>query len=124
MTYIMCEHGVNWQEARDPFASNKDPTMKTTLASALSCAALTLALPGARRQEGHMPRIPHRIPLIAVVALGLAGPATALEIQQVTEGVWALVGEMGQRNPDNLGNNATFGVVETPDGVVLIVPFG
>ncbi len=59
-----------------------------------------------------------------VIALTFASPVLALEIQTVTEGVYALVGETGQRNPDNLGNNATFGVVVTTDGVVLIDPGG
>jgi len=58
------------------------------------------------------------------LAITLARPALALETQVVTEGIYALVGETGQRNPDNLGNNATFGVVVTPDGVVLVDPGG
>ena len=48
----------------------------------------------------------------------------ALEVQKVTDGVWALVGEKQQRSPQNLANNATFGVVVTDDGVVLIDPGG
>ena len=43
-----------------------------------------------------------------------------LNLQQVTEDVYAIVGELGNRTPDNLGNNATFGFVVTGDGVVLI----
>ncbi len=58
------------------------------------------------------------------IALGIANPATALEVQQVTGDIWALVGETGQRNPGNLGNNATFGVVVTGEGVVLVDPGG
>ena len=50
--------------------------------------------------------------------------ANALEIQKVTDNVYALVGELAQRSPTNLGNNATFGVVITDDGVVLIDPGG
>lgn len=51
-----------------------------------------------------------------------AAPALAggLEVQPVAENVWALVGPMTQRDAENLGNNATFGVVETAGGVVLI----
>ncbi len=62
----------------------------------------------------------------AAAALLFAGAASAaeLEIQPVTDGVWALVGEMAQRSPENLADNATFGVVETPDGVLLIDPGG
>jgi glyoxylase-like metal-dependent hydrolase (beta-lactamase superfamily II) len=46
--------------------------------------------------------------------------AFALEVMPVAENVWAVVGDLGQRSPANLGNNATFGVVLTADGVVLI----
>lgn len=46
--------------------------------------------------------------------------ASALDIVPVGPGAWAIVGETGQRSPANLGNNATFGVVLTADGVVLI----
>ncbi|MDF1717980.1 MAG: MBL fold metallo-hydrolase [Antarcticimicrobium sp.] len=61
----------------------------------------------------------------AVLALA-AAPALAdvLDIQPVAPNVWALVGPMQQRDAENLGNNATFGVVETADGVVLIDPGG
>ena len=50
--------------------------------------------------------------------------AAALEVQRVTGGVWAIVGEMDQRSPENLANNATFGLVETEQGAVLIDPGG
>jgi len=43
-----------------------------------------------------------------------------LELQQVTEDIYAIVGELGNRTTDNLGNNATFGLVVTGDGAVLI----
>jgi glyoxylase-like metal-dependent hydrolase (beta-lactamase superfamily II) len=46
--------------------------------------------------------------------------AASLEIEKVTDGIYALVGELGQRSPTNLGNNATFGVIVTDQGVVLI----
>ncbi|MEL6419312.1 MAG: hypothetical protein AAFQ55_11885, partial [Pseudomonadota bacterium] len=61
-----------------------------------------------------------------IIAAALIGPGLAvaqgLEVQPVTEGVWAIVGEKEQRSPENLGNNATFGVVMTGDGAVLIDP--
>jgi glyoxylase-like metal-dependent hydrolase (beta-lactamase superfamily II) len=50
--------------------------------------------------------------------------AGTLEIQPVTKGVWAFVGEKQQRNPKNLANNATFGLVITDAGAVLIDPGG
>lgn len=63
-----------------------------------------------------------------IIAAALIGPGLAvaqgLEVQPVTEGVWAIVGEKEQRSPENLGNNATFGVVVTGDGAVLIDPSG
>ena len=63
-----------------------------------------------------------------VVAAVLTTPtfavAQSLEIQSVTEGVWAIVGEMEQRSPENLANNATFGLVVTEAGAVLIDPGG
>jgi len=43
-----------------------------------------------------------------------------LALQQVTEDVYAIVGELGNRSKDNLGNNATFGLVVTGEGAVLI----
>ncbi|MGO4908919.1 MBL fold metallo-hydrolase [Pseudorhodobacter sp. W20_MBD10_FR17] len=50
----------------------------------------------------------------------VAAVAAGLEVQPVTDGVWALVGEKEQRSADNLANNATFGVVVTNAGVVLV----
>lgn len=46
----------------------------------------------------------------------------ALEFEsiKVAKNVYALVGPITNRTPENLGNNATFGVVVTKDGVVLI----
>ncbi|MGD8617366.1 MAG: MBL fold metallo-hydrolase [Gammaproteobacteria bacterium] len=43
-----------------------------------------------------------------------------LEVQKVADNVFALVGPLGDRSPENLSNNATYGVVVTPEGVVLI----
>ncbi len=53
-----------------------------------------------------------------------AGAATPLEVQQISDNVYALVGEMEQRSDANLANNATFGVVVTEAGVVLVDPGG
>lgn len=49
-----------------------------------------------------------------------AHAAEELEVQKVADGIYALVGDLGQRSPANLGNNATFGAVVTAEGVVLI----
>jgi glyoxylase-like metal-dependent hydrolase (beta-lactamase superfamily II) len=63
-----------------------------------------------------------------IIAATLAVPACAtaktLEVQLVTEGVWAIVGEKEQRSPENLANNATFGLIVTDEGAVLIDPGG
>lgn len=64
------------------------------------------------------------LPLIA--AASLAAPATAdiLNVMQVEENVYAIVGPLAQRSPENLGNNATFGLVVTGAGVILMDPGG
>tara|TARA_R110002020_G_scaffold34066_22_gene103683 strand:+ start:11148 stop:12059 length:912 start_codon:yes stop_codon:yes gene_type:complete len=59
--------------------------------------------------------------LMTVPTLALA---QTLEIQPVTDNVWAIVGETEQRSPANLANNATFGLVVTDEGAVLIDPGG
>jgi len=53
---------------------------------------------------------------IATMALA----ETPLEIQRVADNVYAIVGELDQRTPDNYANNATFGLVVTEEGVLLI----
>lgn len=55
---------------------------------------------------------------------GTPALAAPLQVQKVTEDVYALVGDIGQRSPENFGNNATFGVIITGDGVVLVDPGG
>ncbi len=46
--------------------------------------------------------------------------AAKLKIEKVNAQVYALVGDLTQRNKQNLGNNATFGFVVTGEGVVLM----
>lgn len=60
----------------------------------------------------------------ALVLAPAAAPAAELLVQDVAPGVWAIEGPSVQRDPDNLGNNATFGLIETTDGAVLIDPGG
>ncbi len=57
---------------------------------------------------------------VVVAAVLAASPVVALDVVPVAEGVYALVGDLSQRSAENLGNNATFGVVVTDEGVVLI----
>ncbi|AXS40115.1 MBL fold metallo-hydrolase [Breoghania sp. L-A4] len=49
-----------------------------------------------------------------------ADPVAGLTPVAVAPGIHALVGPLGQRDADNLGNNATFGVIETDAGAVVI----
>jgi glyoxylase-like metal-dependent hydrolase (beta-lactamase superfamily II) len=68
--------------------------------------------------------------LLRLLVLALASTTTLntqaddvsgiLEIQKVADNVFALVGPLGDRSPENLSNNATYGVVITSAGVVLI----
>jgi len=58
--------------------------------------------------------------LVLIAALAGATPVVALDVVPVADGVYALVGALSQRSAENLGNNATFGVVVTSEGVVLI----
>ena len=51
---------------------------------------------------------------------GSVWASAKMELQQLTDNVYAIVGELGNRSPGNLGNNATFGFVVTAAGVVLI----
>jgi glyoxylase-like metal-dependent hydrolase (beta-lactamase superfamily II) len=64
-----------------------------------------------------------RMLLMAVLGLQ-AAMAVALELVPVSERVYAIVGETAQRSPENLGNNATFGLVETDEGLILVDPGG
>jgi len=56
--------------------------------------------------------------------VGVSAGAADLKVQQVTDGIYALVGPHEQRNATNFANNATFGVVVTDEGVLLVDPGG
>lgn len=56
--------------------------------------------------------------------LPLPALAEVLQVQPVTENVWAIVGPKEQRDSVNLANNATFGLVVTDEGAVLMDPGG
>lgn len=62
--------------------------------------------------------------LAAVILLPLAARAEGLAVQAVAPGIWAIEGPAEQRNAVNLGNNATFGLIETTAGAVLVDPGG
>jgi glyoxylase-like metal-dependent hydrolase (beta-lactamase superfamily II) len=57
--------------------------------------------------------------LFTSLALG-ADQDSGLRLQPISERIYAIVGPFGNRSPENLGNNATFGFVVTDAGVVLI----
>ncbi|GMR08610.1 MAG: MBL fold metallo-hydrolase [Gammaproteobacteria bacterium] len=60
--------------------------------------------------------------LLGMVSFAHSEPAPSIEIQKVTEDVYALVGQRGPMSRWNMGTNATFGVIVTGAGVVLIDP--
>jgi len=64
--------------------------------------------------------------LVAAACVGVPSVVLAdvLEVQPITEDVWAIVGPLEQRSEVNLANNATFGLVVTPEGAVLMDPGG
>lgn len=62
--------------------------------------------------------------LINGVVLSDSAARTVLETERLAGNVYALIGPMINRNPENLGNNANFGVIVTDVGVVLIDPGG
>ena len=57
--------------------------------------------------------------LLANIALA-ADQDAGLRLQPINDRIHAIVGPFGNRSPENLGNNATFGFVITDAGVVLI----
>lgn len=65
-------------------------------------------------------------PAIALICMmpPVQALADVLTVQPVTQDIWALVGPKEQRDADNLANNATFGLIVTPAGAVLVDPGG
>jgi glyoxylase-like metal-dependent hydrolase (beta-lactamase superfamily II) len=60
----------------------------------------------------------------ALLVLPTVALPDVLKVQPVTDDVWAIVGPLEQRSEVNLANNATFGLVVTPEGAVLMDPGG
>jgi glyoxylase-like metal-dependent hydrolase (beta-lactamase superfamily II) len=58
--------------------------------------------------------------LVAGLALLSCLKASAFETLRVTDNVYALVGDLGQRSAANLGHNMTSGFIVADDGVVVI----
>lgn len=61
---------------------------------------------------------------LMVVSLPTITWSDVLSVQAVAPGIWAVQGPAAQRDPKNLGNNATFGLIETSEGAVLVDPGG
>lgn len=55
--------------------------------------------------------------------LGVSHGAS-LQLQKIDDDVYAIIGPLGNRSPENHGNNANFGFVVTDEGVALIDPGG
>jgi len=62
--------------------------------------------------------------LIVLLISGQAGALEPLKVEPLSEQVYAIIGPFGNRSPENLGNNATFGFIVTDEGVILIDPGG
>ena len=65
--------------------------------------------------------------LIFTCLLGLTtnvNAADVLTLQKLAENTYAIIGPLGNRDKDNLGNNANFGFIVTNEGVLLIDPGG
>jgi len=73
------------------------------------------------KDSARVARLVSAIALLACAGLSQAG---ALDLQNIEDGVYAVIGPTVNRSPENLGNNATFGFVVTDEGVVLIDPGG
>lgn len=60
---------------------------------------------------------------VGLVGTSLGAQADAvLKTERLADNIYALVGPTTNRDPQNLGNNANFGVIVTDEGVVLIDP--
>jgi len=53
-------------------------------------------------------------------SLGLPANADTLKTVKLADNVYALVGPLGNRDKENLGNNCNFGIIVTRDGVILV----
>lgn len=62
--------------------------------------------------------------LVSIFCAISAHSAAALETVKVTDGIYAIVGEKAQRSEKNRANNATFGLIVTGKGAVLVDPGG
>jgi glyoxylase-like metal-dependent hydrolase (beta-lactamase superfamily II) len=61
---------------------------------------------------------------IVLLIASWSWPTFALETVKVTDNIYAFVGEKQQRSATNLANNATFGLIVTDEGAILVDPGG
>lgn len=71
-----------------------------------------------------MPSLLRTVFALFLMSLPAITFADFLSVHSVAPGIWAVEGPATQRNPENLGNNATFGLIETSEGAVLVDPGG
>jgi glyoxylase-like metal-dependent hydrolase (beta-lactamase superfamily II) len=62
--------------------------------------------------------------LLLLLAVMTGTAQAELRLQPIADDVYAIIGPLGNRSAENLGNNASFGFVVTDEGVVLIDPGG
>lgn len=60
--------------------------------------------------------------VLCVLFVGAVHAEEVLKTHRLADNVYALIGPLTNRDAENLGNNANFGVVVTEQGVVLIDP--
>ena len=58
--------------------------------------------------------------LVGILVASTANAGSILKTEKLAKNVYALVGPITNRDANNLGNNANFGVIVTNQGVVLI----
>lgn len=57
---------------------------------------------------------------ILLLCTQLANADTLLKTEKLAEGVFALIGPTGARLYENYGLNANYGVIDTPEGAILV----
>ncbi|MBN9423954.1 MAG: MBL fold metallo-hydrolase, partial [Candidatus Accumulibacter sp.] len=57
---------------------------------------------------------------VLLLCTQLAHAGTLLKTERLAEGVFALIGPTGARLYENHGLNANYGLIDTPEGAILI----
>ena len=58
--------------------------------------------------------------LFTLLCLTCSVATQAFDAVRITDNIYALVGDLGQRSPENLGHNMTSGFIVTGEGVIVI----